>query len=64
MKIFEARKILRRKIIGITCHNSIRLAKLAIKNNADYIALGAFYNSKTKKTKHKANLDLLKKSKR
>ncbi len=59
MSIKEARKILKNKIIGITCHNSIRLAKIAIKNNADYIAFGAFYNSKTKKVKYKANINIL-----
>ena len=33
MKIKEARDILGNKIIGITCHNSIKLAKIAIKSN-------------------------------
>ena len=61
MKILKARKILKKKIIGITCHNSLALAKLATKNKADYLAFGAFYHSKTKKTKFKANLSLLKK---
>ena len=56
-----ARKKIKGKILGITCHNSIKLAKLAIKNKADYIAFGAFYPSKTKKTKFKASLSLLKK---
>ena len=60
MKILEARKIIKKKIIGITCHNSIKLAKSAIKNKADYLAFGAFYASKTKKTKFKANFKLLK----
>ncbi len=60
MKILEARKIIKKKIIGITCHNSIKLAKLATKNKADYLAFGAFYASKTKKTKFKANFKLLK----
>jgi len=60
MKIYEARKILKKKIIGITCHNSLTLAKLAIKNNADYLAFGAFYATRTKKTKFKANPSLLK----
>jgi thiamine-phosphate pyrophosphorylase len=64
MKILEARKIIKKKIIGITCHNSIRLAKLAVKNKADYLAFGAFNISKTKKTKYKANLDLLRKIKK
>ena len=35
-----------------------------MKNKADYLAIGAFYNSKTKKTKFKAKLSLLKKIKK
>ena len=64
MSISEARKLIGNKIIGITCHNSIKLAKSAIKNKADYLAFGAFNISKTKKTKLKANLSLLKKIKK
>ena len=64
MKIIKARKIIKKKIIGVTCHNSIKLAKSAIKNKADYLAFGAFNFSKTKKTKYKANLILLKKIKK
>ena len=64
MNILEARKIIKKRIIGITCHNSVKLAKLAIKNKADYLAFGAFYISKTKKTKFKANLNLLNKIKK
>ena len=60
MNIVKARKLLKNKIIGVTCHNSINLAKKAIKNGADYLAFGAFFSSKTKKTKHKANLKILK----
>ena len=37
--------------------------KLALKNQADYVAIGAFNTSKTKRTKYKANLNLLKKLK-
>ena len=59
MSIINARKILKNKTIGITCHNSINLAKRAIKNNADYIAFGAFFSSKTKKIRHKASLKIL-----
>ena len=40
----NARKIIGNKIIGVTCHNSIKLAKAAIKENADYIAFGAFFS--------------------
>ena len=50
MTIEEAREILKNKIIGITCHNSIKLAKIAIGNKADYLAIGAFLSSKTKKS--------------
>ena len=60
MKILKARKILKNKIIGITCHNSLKLVKKAIKNKANYIAIGAFNTSKTKKIKFKANIKLLK----
>ena len=64
MKISKARKMIKKKIIGITCHNSIKLAKQAIENKADYLAFGAFDKSKTKKTKFRADLNLLKKIKR
>ena len=61
MNINIAKKILGKKIIGITCHNSINLAKKAIKAKADYIAFGAFNRSKTKKTKHVASVKILNK---
>jgi thiamine-phosphate pyrophosphorylase len=57
--IIKARKILGNKIIGITCHNSIKLAKIAMKNKANYLAFGSFYSTKTKKVKHKANIKIL-----
>ena len=59
MDIKKARKILKNKIIGITCHNSISLAERAIKDGANYLAFGAFYSSLTKKTKYKASLKIL-----
>ena len=64
MNIKEARKIIGKKIIGITCHNSITLAKKAIKAKASYLAFGAFYSSKTKKTKYAANIKILNKIKK
>ena len=64
MDITEARKIIGNKIIGITCHNSINLAKKAIKKKADYIAFGAFFSSKTKKVKYKATTKILNKVKK
>ena len=60
MDLIKARKILKNKIIGVTCHNSTDLAKTAIKAGADYLAFGAFYASKTKIVKYKASLKILK----
>jgi thiamine-phosphate pyrophosphorylase len=64
MNIADARKIVGNKIIGITCHNSINLAKVAIKDKADYIAFGAFFSTKTKKVKYKATPKILNKVKK
>ena len=64
MNIIKAKKILKNKIIGITCHNSIRLAKKALMNGANYIAVGAFYKTKTKKVKSRAKLSILRKIKK
>ena len=64
MSIDKARKLIGNKIIGITCHNSIKLAKEAVKNKADYIAVGAFNSSKTKKVKYKATISLLRKARK
>ena len=55
-----AQKIIPNKIIGITCHNSIRLAKKAVKNKASYLAFGAFFLTKTKKVKYSAKIKILK----
>ena len=64
MPITEAKKIMGKKIIGITCHNSLNLAKNAISNNANYLAFGAFFPTKTKKVSFKANTSILKKVKK
>jgi thiamine-phosphate pyrophosphorylase len=40
------------------------LAKLAVKDKADYIAFGAFYFSRTKKIKFKSSIGLLKRAKK
>ena len=63
MKISQARKILKNKLLGVTCHNSIKLVKKEIKNQVDYIALGAFFKSSTKIVKYKAYLGLITKVK-
>jgi len=65
MNYTRSRKILgKKKIIGITCHNSKKLALDAKKIGANYIAFGAFFKSSTKKTTYNANLALLRWSKK
>jgi len=64
MCLIEAKKILKNKLIGITCHNSIKLAKEAYINKANYIAIGAFYKSITKKVIYRANIKTLAKIKK
>ena len=60
MNFSKAKDLLKKKIIGITCHNSLKLAKIAKKNGADYLALGAFNETNTKKVKFRATIkDLL-----
>mgnify|MGYP001173644976 CR=1 FL=1 len=58
--ISKARIKLKNKILGITCHNSKKLAKIAIKYDANYVAFGSFFKSKLKKNVIKANLNILK----
>ena len=58
--IIAARKKLRNKILGVTCHGSRLLAKTAVKNKADYIAFGSFFKSRLKPKAKKANLKVLK----
>ncbi len=62
--IQTARKKLNNKILGVTCHNSKRLAISAVKLKADYIALGSFFKSKLKPNAKKANINILKWSKK
>ena len=64
MKYSKARKIIREKIIGITCHNSKTLINKFIKLRPSYIAIGAFFKSTTKRVRYKANISLLKYAKR
>ena len=64
MKFNKAKKIIKNKIIGVTCHNSRELIKKAVNLKPAYIAIGAFFKSSTKKVKYKADINLLKYVKR
>jgi len=54
-----ARKDIKNKIIGVTCHNSKKLALEASRNRADYLAFGSFFKSKLKPNAKKADLKIL-----
>ena len=56
--------ILKNKIIGVTCHNSKKSIRKAIYEKVDYVALGAFYPTKTKKIKFRAKIKLIKEAKK
>ncbi|MDB9760408.1 thiamine phosphate synthase [Pelagibacteraceae bacterium] len=57
--ITSARKNVKKKIIGVTCHNSRRLALKACEDKADYLAFGSFFKSRLKPNAKKANLKIL-----
>jgi thiamine-phosphate pyrophosphorylase len=57
--IAAARKKLPDRIIGVSCYNDFRLAQLAIKQGADYVAFGSFFSSSTKPDAVRADIQLL-----
>jgi len=60
INFIRSRKILgKNKTIGVTCHNSKKLALKAKRHGANYVAFGSFFKSSTKKSALKANLRIL-----
>ena len=60
--IESARKIIgAEKVIGVSCYNSSDRVAMAQDSGADYLALGAFFNTSTKPKAPKASLSLFKK---
>ena len=59
-----AKKNLKNKIVGVTCHNSKILARKAIKDRVNYLAFGSFFKSKLKPNAKKADLNILRWSKK
>ena len=56
----EARRIVGGdRIVGVTCHDSRHLAMEAAEAGADYVAFGAFFPTRTKDAKTRADLELL-----
>jgi len=62
--IQQARAQLGNKIIGVTCHNDIELARLAQQQGADYVAFGRFYTSQTKPSASPAKPSILSEAKK
>lgn len=54
-----ARRLLKDRILGITCHASRHLAMEAGELGADYVAFGAFFPTDTKEVVHHAAPDIL-----
>ncbi len=56
----EARRVVGADlIVGVTCHDSRHLAMEAAEAGADYVAFGAFFPTRTKDAKTRADLELL-----
>jgi len=59
--ILDARKLLGPKaIIGASCYNSKHQAMKAAEEGADYVAFGAFFDTKTKDPKTQAKITIIK----
>ncbi len=63
MPIYEARKIFPKGIIGVSCYGSIRKAKEAQEEGADYVAFGSFFASPTKPHSGIISMNVLHKAK-
>ena len=58
--VAEAREVLGRETqIGVTCHASRHMALEAGEAGADYVAFGAFFESPTKPSEHRPELEIL-----
>jgi thiamine-phosphate pyrophosphorylase len=57
--VAAARTLLGSKIIGVSCYNRLSLAHEAIRQDADYVAFGAFFSSGVKPGAVKADVALL-----
>lgn len=60
----EARAIYPEGIIGVSCYGSIRLAKEAESEGADYVAFGSFFHSPTKPKSGIISMSVIQKAKK
>lgn len=63
MSLNEARKIFPKGIIGVSCYGSIRKAREAQEEGADYVAFGSFFPSPTKPHSGVISMNVLNKAK-
>ena len=63
MSLDEARKIFPKGIIGVSCYGSIRKAREAQEEGADYVAFGSFFSSPTKPHSGIISMNVLQKAK-
>ena len=63
MPLEEARRIFPRGIIGVSCYGSIRKAREAQEEGADYVAFGSFFPSPTKPHSGVISMNVLQKAK-
>lgn len=61
--LLEARKIFTKGIIGVSCYGSIRKAKEAQEEGADYVAFGSFFPSPTKPKSGIISMSVIQKAK-
>ena len=59
MQAAEARRVLGKLMLGVTCHGSRDLAMQAGQAGADYVAFGAFFPSTTKQPPAMAEVEIL-----
>ena len=59
MNFHLAKRYLKKKIIGVTCHGSKKIIIKAINDKVNYIALGSFYNSNLKPNAKRAKKQIL-----
>lgn len=61
--LLEAKKIFTHGIIGVSCYGSVRLAKQAQEEGADYVAFGSFFPSPTKPLSGVVSMSVIQKAK-
>ena len=55
----EARRLMGKGMVGVTCHDSRHLAMEAAEGGADYVAFGAFFPTSTKETGFRPDPEIL-----